>query len=193
MHSLGFSSFLVISVAPPIGNQSYQLKYLPRLMRNNFTKYTNMIKRMIHVSVRDTNKTFTFKQKLFVKNLRTPTVNAFPLCRFQYLLYMEGVMPPNDRSPILVKKIILKIKIFVQNLGSLTVLVFQICKFHNSLYLRQLLLDRLFLSKIFIFNLRLLVQKLGTRIGTVFQIYGFSYLLYMGDATPTIASLPIFI
>ena len=54
---------------------------------------------------------------------------------------------------------------------------------------RPLLLDRLFLSKIFIFKLKLLVQKSVT----VFQIYRFLYLLYMGDVISTIASLPIFV
>ena len=44
------------------------------------------------------------------------------------------------------------------------------------------------LSKIFIFKVKLLVQKLGTLAVTVIQIYRFLYLLYMGDATSTIAS-----
>ena len=39
----------------------------------------------------------------------------------------------------------------------------------------------------------LLVQKLATLVVTVFQIYRFLYLLYMGGATPTIASSPIFV
>ena len=62
------------------------------------------------------------KQKLFVKNLRTPTVKVFQLCRFKYLLYIE--MYSNNRSPIFIKKIMLNLKIFVQNLSSLGVLVF---------------------------------------------------------------------
>ena len=58
---------------------------------------------------------------------------------------------------------------------------------------RQLLLERLYLFKIFIFKLKLLVQKLRTLAVTVIQIYRFLYLLYMGGATPTIASSPIFV
>ena len=53
--------------------------------------------------------------------------------------------------------------------------------------------DCLFLSEIFIIKLKLLVQKLGTLAVAVFQIYRFSYLLYMGGAMPTIASLAIFV
>ena len=55
---------------------------------------------------------------------------------------------------------------------------------------QPLLIDRLFLSKIF--KLKLLVQKLGTPALTVFQIYRSLYSLYVGDETPTIASTPIF-
>ena len=50
------------------------------------------------------SKIFIFKQKLVVKNLVTPTVKDFQICRFQYLLYIESAMSPNDRSPISIKK-----------------------------------------------------------------------------------------
>ena len=51
----------------------------------------------------------------------------------------------------------------------------------------------IFVQNLNIFKLKLLVQKLTTLAITVFQIYKFLYLLYMGGATPTIASLPIFV
>ena len=38
------------------------------------------------------------------KYLGTPTIKDFQLYRFWYLRYLEGAMPPNDRSPIFVKK-----------------------------------------------------------------------------------------
>ena len=50
------------------------------------------------------SKIFICKQKLLVKNLGTPTVKVYQLSIFEYLLYMAGAMPPNDRSPILLKK-----------------------------------------------------------------------------------------
>ena len=103
-------------------------------MRNNFAKDHNMINCIVydfykvHLNKYSIifsiyfvwkvsrplylSKIFIFKQKLLAKNLGTLTVKGLQLCSFKNLLFMEGVMFPDDRSPIFVnkKKIILNPK-----------------------------------------------------------------------------------
>ena len=120
--------FQQFSVGPPVVNQSYQLRNFPRLMRNNFTKDHNMIKCIVDDSISYKHsfifstyfiwevprslllnslflfKIFIFTQKLLVRNLGTPTVKVFQLCRFQYLLYIKGAMPTHYRASTFVNK-----------------------------------------------------------------------------------------